>query len=117
MNLAQAFLEKLNDPDLPNDFTVDDFYEEMGIPKKNRNDFATAAILKQALEMEEGAYPTLKLAMTYLKQCQKWMNKAKIFSIPGTSQYEALKLAMSKAKRTQKLLKEGIDLYLSMPSK
>jgi len=111
--LARAFLEKLNDPNLSEDYTVDDFYEEMGIPKKNRSDFATAAILKQALELQGGAYPTLKLALTYLKQCQKWLNKVKIFSIPGTSQYEALKLAMSKAKRTQKLLKEGIAHTMS----
>jgi len=113
MNLVKAFLEKLEDPNLSKDYTIDDFYEEMGITKRDRSDFATAAILKQVLEVQEGAYPTLKLSMTYLKQCQKWLDKAKTFSIPGTSQYEALKLAMSKAKRTQKLLKEGIAHTMS----
>ncbi len=110
MNLAKALLEKLEDPNLSKDYTVDDFYEEMGVPKKNRSDFATAAIFKQVSEIQKGIYPTLKLAIAYLKQCQKWLDRVKAFSVPGTPQYETLKLAINKAKRTQKLLKEGIDL-------
>lgn len=51
-DLVKAFLEKLNDPNLSKDYTIDDFYEEMGIPKKQRSDFATAALLKQMLEQE-----------------------------------------------------------------
>jgi len=51
MNLAKAFSEKLNDPNLSEDYTIDDFYDEVGIPKEQRSDFATAAIIKQALEM------------------------------------------------------------------
>lgn len=49
-DLVEAFLEKLNDPNLSKDYTIDDFYEEMGILKKQRSDFATAALLKQMLE-------------------------------------------------------------------
>jgi len=49
-DLVKAFLEKLNDPNLSKDYTIDDFYEEMGIPKEQRSDFATAALLKQMLE-------------------------------------------------------------------
>jgi hypothetical protein len=52
MDLAEEFLKKLNDINLSEDYTVDDFYEEMGIPKENRSDFATAAILKQAWEKQ-----------------------------------------------------------------
>lgn len=50
--LAETLFKKLDDPNLPKDYTMDDFYEEMGIPKKCRTDFASAAILKQALEMK-----------------------------------------------------------------
>ena len=47
MNLTEAFIKKLNDPNLSEDYTVDDFYEEMGVLKEERSDFATAAMLKQ----------------------------------------------------------------------
>ena len=114
MSLTKAFLEKLNDPNLSKDYTIDDFYEEMGIPKKNRSDFATAAIFKQLLELQKEPYPSLLLTSSYLKQCQKWLDKLKTLSKPGTPQYKVLRLAMSKAQRTQKLLKESIDLYLNL---
>ena len=52
MNLAENLFKKLDDPNLPEDYTMNNFYEEMGIPKKHRTDFASAAILKQALEMK-----------------------------------------------------------------
>lgn len=48
MNLAKELSKKLNDPNLSEDYTVDDFYEEMGTPRNQRSDFATAAMLKQA---------------------------------------------------------------------
>jgi len=50
MDLAKEFLKKLKDPNLSKDYTVDDFYEEMEIPKEDRSDFVTAAILKQVIE-------------------------------------------------------------------
>lgn len=53
MDLAKAMLKKLESPDLPKDYTVDDFYEEMGIPKEQRSDFVTAAILKQVIEKSD----------------------------------------------------------------
>ncbi len=50
-NLAEEWLKKTNDPDLLENYTVDDFFDEMEIPPKHRSDFALAAILKQAKEI------------------------------------------------------------------
>lgn len=50
MDLAEELLKKLEDPDLSESYTMDDFYDEIGIAKKDRSDFVTAAILKQALK-------------------------------------------------------------------
>jgi len=50
MDLVEELFKKLEDPDLPGDYTIDNFYKEMGIPKKHRTDFGTAAIFKQMLE-------------------------------------------------------------------
>jgi len=49
-DLSILFSEKLDDPNLSEDYTVDDFYDDMGILKENRTDFGTAAILKRVLE-------------------------------------------------------------------
>lgn len=49
IDLAKAFVDKMNDPNLPEDYTWDDFYEEMGVPAEDRSDFATAALLDQAM--------------------------------------------------------------------
>ncbi len=43
--------EKLEDPNLDENFTVDDFFTECGIPQKQRSDFVFAAIMKQANEI------------------------------------------------------------------
>ncbi len=50
-NLAEEWLKKTNDPDLLENYTVDDFFDEMGILAENRSDFVFAAILKQAEEI------------------------------------------------------------------
>lgn len=49
IDLAKAFVDKMNDPNLPEDYTWNDFYEEMGIPMEHRSDFATGALLNQAV--------------------------------------------------------------------
>lgn len=59
MDLAKALLKKLNDPNLSKSYTIDDFYKEMSIPKRQRSDFATAAIFKQMLKLaKNGPKPT-----------------------------------------------------------
>ena len=55
-NLAvelKKFMDSLPDD---SDATIDDFYDKMGIKKKHRTGFGTAAILKQYCELlrEEG---------------------------------------------------------------
>lgn len=53
MDIVEAFLKKMEDPNLPEDYTFDDFYDEIGIPRKDRSDFGTAALLKQVQEARE----------------------------------------------------------------
>ena len=50
-SLAQKMIKKLDDPKLNSTFTVDDFFEECGIPENQRSDFAFASIMKQACEI------------------------------------------------------------------
>jgi len=52
-DLAKIYLEKTKDPDLPENYTWDNFFDEVGVPKEARSDFAAAAILKQAKEIEK----------------------------------------------------------------
>lgn len=40
----------LTNPDLAETYTWNDFFDEAGIAKESRTDFAIAAILKQSLE-------------------------------------------------------------------
>jgi len=49
-DLVELLIEKLKDPNLSEDYTVDDFYDEVGVSKAVRTDFATAAMLKQMFE-------------------------------------------------------------------
>jgi hypothetical protein len=48
IDLAKAFDEKMKDPKLPENYTWDDFFDEYGIEKEARSDFAIAAILNQS---------------------------------------------------------------------
>ncbi|KKM89185.1 hypothetical protein LCGC14_1251230 [marine sediment metagenome] len=52
-NLAEELSKKLDDPNLPKDYTVNDFFDEMGIQLRDRNDFAMAAILRQVDELRK----------------------------------------------------------------
>ena len=52
-NLAEELLKKLYDPNLPKDYTIDDFFDEMGVQLRDRNSFAVAAILKQTDELRK----------------------------------------------------------------
>ncbi len=51
VSLAAKLAKKLDDPDLSKDYTIDDFFDEVGISKEHRSDFGHASILKQAEEL------------------------------------------------------------------
>lgn len=53
MDLAGELLKRLEDLDLSESYMMDDFYDELGIPKKDRSDFVTAIIFKQVLERRD----------------------------------------------------------------
>jgi len=88
MDLAGEFLKRLEDPDLSESYTMDDFYDEVGIPKKDRSDFVSAAILRQALKRRdikdlpainpvllhnvEKGLDTIKDMAEVLKRLDKW---------------------------------------------
>ncbi len=46
-DLSEELLKKLNHPKLPEDYTVDDFFDEMNIPSEERTNFVFAAVFKQ----------------------------------------------------------------------
>lgn len=48
---ANLLAEKLSDPDLPKDYTVDDFFDDAGIDKEHRSDFVFTCIYNQTLEI------------------------------------------------------------------
>lgn len=50
-NLAEELLKRLDDPDPSKDYTIGDFFDEMGIQLKDRTDFAVAAICRQVEEL------------------------------------------------------------------
>ena len=52
-NLAEEMLKKLDDPNLPKDYTVNAFFDEMGIQLKDRTDFVMAAIFRQVDELRK----------------------------------------------------------------
>lgn len=52
MNLAKAYID-YTDAGMPDGDTWDDFFDHVNVPKEDRNQFAVAAILKQALEILE----------------------------------------------------------------
>ncbi len=52
-NLAKEMLKRLDDPNLPKDYTVNNFFDEMGIQLRDRSDFVMAAILKQVDELRK----------------------------------------------------------------
>ena len=51
--LAEELLKKLDDPNLSKNYTIDDFFDEMGIQLKDRSDFAVAAIINQVTELRK----------------------------------------------------------------
>ncbi len=52
-DLAEKLLKRLDDPNLSKDYTIGDFFDEMGIQLKDRTDFAVAAICKQVDELRK----------------------------------------------------------------
>lgn len=48
ISIGIKLAEKLSDPNLDSNFTVDDFFIECGIPEEQRTDFAFAAAAEQA---------------------------------------------------------------------
>ena len=52
-NLSEILLEKLEDPELPEIYTVDDFFDDVGVPKEQRSDFAFTAILNGVEELRK----------------------------------------------------------------
>lgn len=52
-NMSEILLEKLEDPELPERYTVDDFFDDIGIPKEQRSDFAFTAILNGVEKLRE----------------------------------------------------------------
>ena len=49
-DLSEELSKKLDDPNLPPDYTVSDFFDEMSIPCSQRSDFAFAAILNGVMD-------------------------------------------------------------------
>ena len=47
VDLTEAFIKKLKDPDLPKDYAIGDFLEEMKVPEKQRSGSAIATLLYQ----------------------------------------------------------------------
>lgn len=43
-DLVEILRDKLTNPDLPDNYSWDDFFEDVGIPEDDRTDFAVAAI-------------------------------------------------------------------------
>ena len=52
-SMAEFFIRYTNDPE-NEDKTVNDFFKAAGVPKRERSDFAFAALLKQVQEIEGG---------------------------------------------------------------
>jgi len=48
-DLPKALTERLSDPNLDENYTVGDFFDEMKIPGEMRTGFAVACILRQAM--------------------------------------------------------------------
>ncbi len=52
-NLAEEMLKRLDDPNLSKDYTVNNFFDEMGIQLKDRSDFVMAAIFRQVDKLQK----------------------------------------------------------------
>lgn len=55
MNLAEQYVKKIKSLAPESNYTWNDFFDELKVPKTFRSDFAVAAILKQAKDISGGS--------------------------------------------------------------